>query len=252
VGPAALADRLAGSSDLFCHDGRSPLASINFVTAHDGFTLADLVTYETKRNEGNGEDNRDGTDASFAWNAGVEGPSDDPAVTARRRALRQVLLAALLAARGVPMLTMGDEHGHTQRGNNNAWCRDDEGSWLDWDAADAGLAELVARLVAIRQEQPALRGTEWLVDHVVDWLDGTGETMTGASWRDPANRVLGLHYLSAEPPLLLLFNGGLEPVCFALPPGRWQVLLDTAGEGAGPAGPLAAHSARFLAASAAP
>ncbi|HLY55977.1 MAG TPA: glycogen debranching protein GlgX, partial [Stellaceae bacterium] len=153
IGPAGLADRLAGSSGSFRHDGRAPQASVNFVTAHDGFTLADLVTYGAKRNEANGEANRDGAGENWGWNAGVEGPSDDPAVRARRQALKRVLLAALLVSRGVPMLAMGDELGRSQGGNNNAWCQDNATSWLDWTAADEGLIDFVARLIRLRHGQ---------------------------------------------------------------------------------------------------
>ena len=145
VGVRDLAYRLTGSSDLYRSDGRRPFASINFVTAHDGFTLADLVTYEHKRNEANGEDNRDGESHNRNWNCGVEGPTDDPEVAALRARQVRNHLATLLLSTGVPMLTAGDELGRTQRGNNNAYCQDNEISWLDWKDVDDGPARASSR-----------------------------------------------------------------------------------------------------------
>jgi glycogen operon protein len=245
-GPAALADRLAGSSDLFRHDGRSPLASVNFVTAHDGFTLADLVTYSVKRNAGNGEGNRDGTDANHGWNAGVEGPSDDPAIIQRRQGLQRCLLAALLVCRGVPMLSMGDELGRSQDGNNNAWCRDDATSWLDWSTGDQDLADFTARMIGVRRQYPALRGRDWLDDRSVEWLDGSGARMSGDRWQDPACGLLGLLHKGAdlESDLLLLFNGGRDAARFVLPDGAWKVVIDSAAPRSDPS--LAPSSVRIL------
>ena len=240
---AALADRLAGSSDLFRHDGRSALAGVNFVAAHDGFTLADLVTYEAKRNQGNGEGNRDGTDANHGWNAGIEGPSGDPAIVERRAVLRRSLLATLIACRGVPMLSMGDELGRSQGGNNNAWCRDDATSWLDWASGDEALAGFVDELIRFRRSHPALGSPRWLDPGDVEWLDAGGGAMAGDRWHDGGVRALGLHYAAAG--LLLLFNGGPAPVAFALPPGDWRVALDT-GAAASATAPLGAWAVRFL------
>src|SRR6059058_763040 len=154
VGVRDLAYRLTGSSDLYRSDGRRPFASINFVTAHDGFPLADLVSYEKKRNEANGEDNRDGESHNRNWNCGVEGPSDDPEVVALRGRQVRNLLTTLLLSTGVPMLTAGDELGRTQRGNNNAYCQDNEISWIDWASADPGLLAFVTRLLRLRRTSP--------------------------------------------------------------------------------------------------
>ena len=208
VGLAELATRITGSSDLYQDDGRAPYASINFVTAHDGFTLADLVSYEHKHNDANGEDGRDGTDDNRAWNGGVEGPTDDPQVLAGRRARRRGMLATLLLSAGVPMLRAGDEIGATQQGNNNAYCQDNEVSWLDWtrthDPAgeDPALPELVAGLVALRRRHPALRRRHFFTGSVVDgagrkdigWFGADGVEMT--DWSAPCE-TLGV-FLSGD------------------------------------------------------
>ncbi|HEX7353884.1 MAG TPA: glycogen debranching protein GlgX [Mycobacteriales bacterium] len=192
VGVGELATRLTGSSDLYQDDGRAPYASINFVTAHDGFTLADLVSYEQKHNEANGEDGRDGTDDNRSANGGVEGPTGDAAVLANRRARRRGLLATLLLSAGVPMLRGGDEIGATQAGNNNAYCQDNEVSWLDWarthDPAgdDPALTDLVAGLLALRGRHPVLRRQHFFSGDVVDgagrkdvgWFAADGHEMT--------------------------------------------------------------------------
>jgi glycogen operon protein len=246
VGPAALADRLAGSSDLFRHDGRAPQASINFVTAHDGFTMADLVTYGAKRNQANGEGNRDGTDDNNGWNAGIEGVSDDPAIRQLRLSLRKALFAALFACRGVPMLSMGDELGHSQGGNNNVWCQDNDTSWLDWSRGEPALGDLVARLAALRAGRGVLRGRSWLEAGDVEWLGADGAPMRLDSWHNASVRVLGLRYHAAadEGDLLVLFNAGLAPASFVLPHGEWLCVLDTENQPAAP--DLAAMSVRFL------
>ena len=157
-----LATRLAGSADVFAARRRPPSRSINFVAAHDGFTLADLVAHAIKHNEANGESNRDGADANWSWNHGVEGASADPAVVAARTRDVRSLLATLLLSRGTPMLAMGDELGRTQHGNNNAYAHDGPLTWIDWAAADTGLAAFVAALVAVRRRHPALREDRWL------------------------------------------------------------------------------------------
>ena len=157
--PRASPRRLAGSSDLYADDGRSPYASVNFVTAHDGFTLRDLVSYDHKHNEANGEDNRDGTDNNRSWNHGVEGETDDAEIVALRRRQAANLMATLCLSSGVPMITAGDERGRTQRGNNNAYCQDNEISWVDWRPDDAWLDvyELTKAALRLRREHPALR-----------------------------------------------------------------------------------------------
>ena len=152
-----LAERLTGSSDLYEATGRRPFASINFVTCHDGFTLADLVSYNEKHNEANGEDGRDGTDDNRSWNCGVEGPTDDPGILALRRQQARNLLATLFLSQGVPMLLGGDELGRTQGGNNNAYCQDSEVSWYDWDAVDQDLLAWTQRLIALRRAHPVFR-----------------------------------------------------------------------------------------------
>ena len=195
AGIRTVATRLAGSSDLYLDDGRSPYASINFVTAHDGFTLRDLVTYEHKRNEANGEDNRDGTDNNRSWNHGVEGETDDPALLAVRRRQAANMMATLCLSNGVPMITAGDERGRTQRGNNNAYAQDNEISWIDWRPDDAWLDvyEITKTALRLRREHPALRQRHWFEGRPtirggpkdLAWLHPSGREMTGDDWHDP-------------------------------------------------------------------
>jgi glycogen operon protein len=233
----ALATRLAGSTDLF-----PPAKSVNFVTAHDGFTLADLVAFTRKRNAANGEQNRDGTDDNLSWNGGAEGPTDDPIVLARRRGDVRALLATLLLARGVPMLAMGDEAGRTQGGNNNAYAQDNAISWLDWQAMDQDLLAFTAALVAARRTHPALNATAPLAPETVAWLRPDGGP---ADWHAPAARALVMLLLGDER-VAIAVNGGDAPVALTLPtrPGHaWQVLADSAGG----EGMLAPHSLRLLA-----
>ncbi|CAN0472949.1 unnamed protein product, partial [Phaeothamnion confervicola] len=155
------AARLAGSSEIFHHGGRGAFAGINFITAHDGFTLHDLVSYDRKHNESNGEQNRDGHDHNLSWNCGAEGESDLLMVTALRGRLKRAMLATLMFSRGVPMLLGGDELGRSQRGNNNAYAHDDEISWLDWSQVDEALLEFTARLIELRRATPQLRDGRW-------------------------------------------------------------------------------------------
>src|SRR5437870_3299856 len=179
-----LASRVAGSSDIFGYRGRRPWASINFVTAHDGFTLQDLVSYDEKHNEANGEDNRDGHDPNFSWNCGVEGPTDDPAIVSLRDQQKRNFFATLLLSLGVPMLLAGDEVGHSQRGNNNAYCQDNELTWLNWklDDSQKGLLSFVRRLIAIYNEEPTLHRRRFFhgktlhgeQSQEIAWLDPTG------------------------------------------------------------------------------
>ncbi len=178
-----LATRLSGSSDVFAASRRPPSRSINFVTAHDGFTLADLVSYEVKHNEANGEANRDGGDDNHSWNHGVEGPTDDAAIVAARQRDVRSLFATLLAARGTPMLSMGDELGRTQRGNNNAYAQDNPLAWIDWDRVDDALIDFVAALCALRHAHPALRADRFLTGAPVD-----ASGIPDVEWRLPDGR----------------------------------------------------------------
>ncbi len=235
----ALATRLSGSSDLYQGSGRTPLHSINFVTCHDGFTLADLVTYERKRNWANGENNRDGTDENLSWNGGVEGETDDPAIRARRDRQIRNFLVTLLMSQGVPMLLAGDEFRRTQRGNNNAYCQDNEISWLDWSLAqdNGALVDFVAGLIAIRQRFTALRRSEFFTGDVLE--DGHPDIQwfaaaSGESPWDEESRCLGC-WINAdapgEPDLFLMFNASDEDRDFALPEvggATWRLLVDTA------------------------
>ena len=246
--------RISGSADLFDHRGRKPWASVNFVTAHDGFNLNDLVSYDDKHNEANGEENRDGHDNNHSWNHGVEGPTDDPAIRALRERQKRNLLATLLLSQGTPMILAGDEFGHTQRGTNNAYAQDNEITWLDWDAVDdegRSLREFTRRLTAIRRTYPILhRGrflsgerNEELDVKDVTWLAPDGVEMGAAHWSDGGARsfamlldgrgqMTGIRRRGEEATLLLLFNAHHEPVEFTLPeaPGgaRWVGLIDTA------------------------
>jgi glycogen operon protein len=194
----ALATRLAGSSDIFRQRGRTPAASVNFVAAHDGFTLRDLVSHGVKHNQANGENNRDGRDENFSWNGGVEGDTEDRAIIEKRRRDVRGLIATLLLARGTPMLTAGDEIGHTQGGNNNAYAQDNEITWLDWGHADNELATFVGRLARLRHGHPALSADDFLDGTPPDnsgipdvaWLHPDGREMEGKDWQ-AGEKVLG-------------------------------------------------------------
>ncbi|GAB4355880.1 MAG: glycogen debranching protein GlgX [Immundisolibacter sp.] len=247
------AQRFTGSSDLYETSGRTPNASVNFITAHDGFTLHDLVSYNDKHNEANLEDNRDGTDNNLSWNCGAEGPTDDEAINALRARQKRNLLATLLLSQGVPMLVAGDEMGRTQGGNNNAYCQDNPISWLDWEHADAELAAFVRRLIELRRGHPVFHRRQFFQGrsiHGADikdihWLKPDGTDMSDHEWGHEFARCLGV-FLSGEAlterdrrgrPLrddnfLVLFNAHHDTLAFQLPaarPGaRWQVLLDTA------------------------
>lgn len=212
VGVGGFATRLAGSSNTFSSE-RGPLASVNFVTAHDGFTLRDLVSYDVKHNLGNGEQNRDGADTNRSFNHGAEGPTDDEGILATRRRAMRNLLGTLLLSAGVPMLTAGDEFGRTQRGNNNAYCHDSPLTWLSWEHAawQKDLFAHVQRLLALRRENPALRPIRFarLGEHtpsasVMEWFDEHGETMSGERWTNPSHRTL--QYVAASTPEVEDFN----------------------------------------------
>ncbi len=229
------ATRLAGSRDIF---GTRPATdSINFVTAHDGFTLADLVSHAHKHNHANGEDNRDGTNDNLSWNHGVEGATDDDAIIASRRADARALLATLLAARGTPMLSMGDEAGRSQGGNNNAWCQDNATSWFDWDSADQSLIDFTARLVAARRAHPALSGTAPLTGGTdatgqadLRWLRFDGAPMTQADWTGADARSVVMLLQGGGAPVLVALQGGDSPATLRLPQGKWTLLADSGGK----------------------
>ncbi len=220
----ALATRLSGSRDML-HRHRRPSRGINFVVAHDGFTLADGVSFAAKRNAANGEGNRDGSDANASWNNGVEGPSADPAVTAARRRDQLALLATLLLARGTPMLAMGSELGHSQSGNNNAYCQDNAVAWLDWEGADAELLAATARLLRLRAAHPALHDDRFLTgDGDVLWRRPDGRAMADADW-EPAETVVCVLASGADRVTLALHRGA-APIAVVLPEPRagrpWQ------------------------------
>ena len=247
-----LATRLLGSAERYDRAGRRPWTSVNYVTAHDGAPLADLVAYAEKHNEANGEDNRDGSGDEHSANHGVEGPTDDPAINALRSRQRRNLLATLFLSQGTPMLLAGDELGRSQQGNNNAYCQDNRASWLDWsrqdDPDERAFLAFVTQLIALRRDRTALRQRHFLHGRTADgagladvtWLAPDGQPMPGEAWQDPTRRSIGL-LLAAPPPaaieaasetLLLLINAGTEPLPFRLPqpPGTkgFRLLVDTA------------------------
>jgi glycogen operon protein len=243
----ALAARLQGSADLFDHDHRKPWASLNFIAAHDGFTLQDLVSYNSKHNEANGEDNRDGSDDNGSSNCGVEGPSDDAAVMRQRESLQCAMLSTLLLSHGTPMLLGGDEFGRTQRGNNNAYCQDSELSWFDWALAhsSAGRArqEFVARLLRLRAQFQSLRVNYFQHGRLeplpevrdIEWFDDSGDTMRPEDWHDAHGRLLSVRRVvrlrdgRAEASLLLI-NNQTRVRSFQLPQPQfaWWLRLDSA------------------------
>jgi isoamylase len=244
------ASRFGGSSDLYERDGRRPFASINFITAHDGFTLRDLVSYNQKHNEANGEGNEDGTDDNRSWNHGVEGPTDDPEINALRARQQRNFLTTLFLSQGVPMLLGGDELGRTQGGNNNAWCQDNEISWFDWEQVDDGLTAFTRRLISLRKEHPVFRRTtffqgrgEELPD--VWWMRPDGRKMTQRDWRNGQARAIAVFLngdeLGMETPrgvemhdesFLVLFNAHHDRIPFRMPTrrfgARWKLELSTA------------------------
>ncbi len=247
------ASRLSGSSDLYQQDGREPFASINFITAHDGFTLRDLVAYNDKHNEANREENRDGTDDNRSWNCGVEGDTDDEAILALRARQQRNFLATLLLSQGTPMLLGGDEIGRTQGGNNNAWCQDNEVSWFDWEHADHDLRAFTRRLITLRHDHPVFRRESFLIgseegDEAPDlpdawWFRPDGRKMTKVDWEE-GEPVLGLFLNGDVIPnpgphgepirgdsFLLLFNAHAEERAITLPRAQfgeaWQLELST-------------------------
>ena len=267
----AIAARLAGSADIFERQGRRPWASINFVAAHDGFTLTDAVSYAQRHNQANGEGNRDGQAENFTSNWGVEGPTDQPEINAVRDRVKRAMLATLFLAAGTPMLVAGDEFGRTQDGNNNAYCQDNELSWLNWDMAKSpsgkALTAYVARLIALRREHPVLRHDRFLHGNTqpapgvadIAWFDQAGTTISAEAWNDIGQRTLVLRRSMRNPEgrvtiLSLLLNADARPADFRLPPPHsvTRLLLDSAEPDAGER-PLtgyevqvAAHSAVLL------
>ncbi len=246
------AQRFTGSSDLYETSGRTPNASVNFITAHDGFTLHDLVSHNDKHNEANLEDNRDGTDNNLSWNCGAEGPTDDETINALRARQKRNLLATLLLSQGVPMLVAGDELGRTQGGNNNAYCQDNPISWLDWGHTDAELLAFVQRLIGLRRSHPVFHRRHFFQGRSIHgaeikdihWLKPDGTDMSDHEWGHEFARCLGVYlsgaalterdrrgHLLRDDNFLVLFNAHHDTLAFQLPaarPGmRWQVLLDT-------------------------
>ncbi|HSR72791.1 MAG TPA: glycogen debranching protein GlgX [Kiloniellales bacterium] len=266
-----LASRLAGSADLFDNRGRRPWESINFVTCHDGFTLADLVSYARPHNEANGE-NGDGHSENYSANYGVEGPTKDPKILSLRRRQWRNMLATLLLSQGTPMMLAGDELGNSQDGNNNAYCQDNETSWLDWDALGPEQEEDITwlrRLIALRHEHPVLRWPRFLHGHHrcengvqdITWYAPEGGEMTSEQWKDPEMRTVGLllngqagFHLApdgsrlADELVLALLNAGTEPVSFVLPElpvgAGWTPLFDSSGK-ADPTQPVLSFRASF-------
>ena len=258
-GTAAIATRSAtsrftGSSDIYQADGRRPFASINFITAHDGFTLRDLVSYNEKHNEANGEDNRDGTDDNRSWNCGAEGPSDDPGIAALRERQQRNFLTTLMLSQGIPMLLGGDEFGRSQDGNNNAWCQDNAISWYDWEHEEwqQRLLAFTRRLIALRREHPVFRRTHFLAGREQEgsglpdiwWFRTDGRRMTQRDWGDRSVGTLGVFLNGDEitettrdgqpivdDSFLLLFNAHYEDAAMRLPNqsfGRnWTLELST-------------------------
>tara|TARA_B100000678_G_scaffold64977_1_gene53114 strand:+ start:1739 stop:3976 length:2238 start_codon:yes stop_codon:yes gene_type:complete len=252
------ASRLTGSSDLYERSGRAPVASINFVTAHDGFTLRDLVSYNDKHNEANGEDNRDGESHNRSYNHGVEGPTDDPEILTLRAQQQRNFIATMMLSQGVPMLSHGDELGRTQFGNNNGYAQDNELTWIDWDAVDQPLVEFTAALARLRKDHPTFRRTRFFDGRPVKmeegrpipdvvWLRPDGTLMQPEDWESGFGRTIGI-FLNGrgirerdkwgeeitDRHFIVLFNAGDEPVDFKIPAPRygpeWDVMVDTAGE----------------------
>jgi glycogen operon protein len=252
-----LATRLTGSSDLYAGEHRRPRAGVNFVTAHDGFTLRDLVSYNDKHNEANGEGNQDGESTNRSWNCGAEGDTADPEVLTLRARQQRNLLTTLLVSQGVPMICHGDELGRTQRGNNNAYCQDSELSWVDWELDDErrGLLDFTRRLIALRREHPVFRRRRFFRGGRsadggpgdLTWLRPDGREMGRADWARGDAHALAVHLNGAAIPeadahghpvvddvFLLLLNAHWEHVAFRMPTAEfgvaWRVLVDTAAE----------------------
>jgi isoamylase len=247
VGIGEIADRFSGSADLYGTVGRRPTSSVNLITVHDGFTLRDLVSYDDKHNEANGEDNRDGTSDNNSWNCGAEGPTTDPAILALRTRQSRAMLATLLLSFGVPLLLGGDEMGRTQQGNNNAYCQDNELTWFDWENADKDLLDFTRHLITFRREHPVFRRRRFLDGAAaagLRWFTPAGTPMNAGDWADPSALSLGIYLdgsddpdraedgtLMADDDFIVLINAWWEPLDFVLPatrPGaRWHAEIDT-------------------------
>jgi glycogen operon protein len=250
---ADFAWRFTGSSDLYGFAGRRPLASVNFITSHDGFTLADLVSYDHKHNEANGEANRDGDDNNRSWNSGVEGPTDDLEIVQLRQRRARAMLTTLLLSQGVPMLLGGDEIGRTQQGNNNAYCQDNEISWYDWDDVDTDMLAYTQRLIQIRKNHPVFRRRRWFEGRSVigsdrndiAWYNTDGSEMSDDAWRRGYAKSLAIYLDGRGIPttdergervlddsFLVLFNAHSEPVQFTMPQDllglEWEIMLYSA------------------------
>nr|CRL69775.1 glycogen debranching protein GlgX [Mycolicibacterium malmesburyense] len=277
-----MAYRLTGSADLYEQTGRRPVASINFVIAHDGFTLRDLVSYNEKHNEDNGEDNNDGESHNRSWNCGVEGPTDDPEVNALRARQQRNFLTTLLLSQGVPMIAHGDELGRTQQGNNNVYCQDNELSWIDWNSADTDLMEFTRKVSALRAAHPVFRrrrffsgrpvrqrGGDGLPD--IAWFAPDGSEMGDEDWETGYAKSIAV-YLNGngipdrdvrgqrivDDSFVLCFNAHYEPIDFAMPEKKfgdsWVAVIDTSADtddeaepvGAGQKVTVAARSVQVL------
>jgi glycogen operon protein len=247
VGIGEFANRFCGSADMYGRARRRPTASVNLITVHDGFTLRDLVSYNDKHNEANGESNRDGTDDNRSWNCGAEGPTDDPAILALRARQSRAMLATLLLSFGIPMLLGGDEMGRTQQGNNNAYCQDNEITWFDWSLPDTGLLDFTKRLIALRKAHPVFRRSRFLAGAEaaeLRWFTPAGTEMTAGDWSDESALAIALYLDGSDDPdraadgtwlvdndFLVLVNAWWEPLKFVLPDprpqARWQIEIDT-------------------------
>jgi glycogen operon protein len=249
---SALAPRLCASADIFNHEGRRPPASVNFVTAHDGFTLNDLVSYNEKHNEANGENNQDGTNDNRSWNCGEEGPTESPEVNRVRDRQMRNMLCTLLLSQGLPMLLAGDEFARTQGGNNNAYCQDNEISWVDWNIGDKGaaLVRFTKKLLALRKQYPVLRRNRFLTGEYneelnakdVTWISATGKEMAEEEWRNGLTKCFGMlldgrvqftgmRQHGKEAAMLWVLNGHHDVVKFKLPGcpagSQWRTVIDT-------------------------
>jgi glycogen operon protein len=247
VGIGEFADRFAGSADLYATVGRRPTSSVNLITVHDGFTLRDLVSYNDKHNEANGEDNRDGTSDNRSWNCGAEGPANDPAIRALRARQSRAMLTTLMLSFGVPLLLGGDEMGRTQNGDNNAYCQDNELTWFDWESADKDLLDFTSRLIKFRRAHPTFRRRRFLFGveaSELQWFTPAGTPMDGGDWADPSALSIAIYLDGSDDPdqaedgtllvdddFLVLVNAWWEPLDFVVPAtrpsARWHAEIDT-------------------------
>ena len=259
VGIGEFANRFAGSADLYATASRRPTSSVNLITVHDGFTLRNLVSYDNKHNEANGEHNRDGTSDNYSWNCGAEGPATDPGILALRARQSRAMLTTLMLSFGVPMLLGGDEMGRTQNGNNNAYCQDNDITWFDWASADTALRDFTRRLIAFRLAHPVFRRRRFLAGAEASqlrWFTPAGTEMTGGDWADPNALAIALYLDGSDDPdqaedgtwlldddFLVLVNAWWEPLEFVLPATRehasWRTDVDTY-DPAAPGSPAAA------------